>query len=206
MVRRSCTMSCLGCLVPVLIVAAAIAYGVHLMTTPPAYQQVSPASAATVQLSAARGIEQALATQTPVALVQIDDQEATALLQQSLGGYVGLADLQVHIERGEVVVSGQTAVLSHPLVISGPVTLNSGGGSIVDLTFHGLWVGQLGLPQLLPQLISHGLRPAFNLALIAPGRDLRFACSAAAPDSLTIGILYSSASDPKAAAACAAAA
>ena len=204
MVRRSCTMSCLGCLVPVLIVVAVIAYGVHLMTTPPAYVPVSPAPAGTVELSAARGIEQALATQTPVALVQMDDQEATALLQQSLGSYVGLGDLQVHIERGEVVISGQTAVLSHPLVISGPVTLTSGGGSVVDLNFHGLWIGQLGLPQLLPQLISHGLRPAFNLALIAPGRDLRFACSAAAPDALTVGLLYSSRPDPKAAAACAA--
>ncbi|MHB1500191.1 MAG: hypothetical protein ACYCYK_03325 [Candidatus Dormibacteria bacterium] len=202
MLRRSCTMSCVGCLLPPLVVLAVIAYGIHLMTTPPPYPPVSPAPASSVELTALRGIEHALATQAPVALVQLDDQQATALLNQTLAGYAGLGDLQVHILQGEVVVTGQTAILSHPLVISGPVTLSSGGGAIVDLHFQGLWIGQLGLPRLVPQLLSRGLHPAFNLDLIAPGRRLRFACSSAAPGSLTLGLLYTPQADPHASAAC----
>ncbi len=204
LVRRSCTLSCLGCLLPIVIVAAVIAYGIHLMTTPPAYPAVQPAAPAAVYLTAARGLEQALATQSPVALIHLDDEQATTLLRETLSGYVGLGDLQVHILQGRVVVSGQTAILNHPLVISGPVTLTSGGGTVVDLNFRGLWIGQLGLPQLIPELLSRDLHPQFNLDLAAPGHTLSFACSSAAPDLLTVGILYSSTADPRAAAACSA--
>lgn len=195
-------MSCLGCLLPPLIVLAVIGYGVHLMLTPPAYPPVSPAPPSAVVLTAARGLEQALATQSPVALIRLDDQQATTLLQETLSGYVGLGELEVHILQGQVVVTGQTAILNHPLVISGPVTLTSGGGTLVDLHFQGLWIGQLGLPKVVPQLLSRGLHPQFNLDLVAPGRTLSFACSSAAPDSLTVGILYSSQADPRAALAC----
>jgi hypothetical protein len=202
--RRSCTMSCLGCLLPPLIVVAVIAYGIHLMITPPAYPVVQPAPPSAVVLTAAQGLEQALATQSPVALIHLDDQQATALLRETLSGYVGLGDLEVHILRGQVVVTGQTAILNHPLVISGPVTITSGGGTLVDLHFQGLWIGQLGLPQIVPQLLSRSLHPQFNLDLIAPGRTLSFACSSEQPDSLTVGILYTSQVDPQASSACSA--
>ncbi|MHB1575880.1 MAG: hypothetical protein ACYCX9_05115 [Candidatus Dormibacteria bacterium] len=205
LIRRSCTMSCLGCLLPPLIVLAVIAYGIHLMTTPPSYARVTPAPASAVVLAAARGIEQALAVEAPVARIQLDDQQATTLLRQTLAGYVGLGDLEVHILQGRVVVTGQTAILNHTLVVSGPVTLTSGGGTLVDLHFQGLWIGQLGLPEVVPLLLSRGLRPQFNLDLVAPGRTLRFACSSAAPNSLTVGLLYNSQANAKTSSACSAA-
>ncbi len=202
MARRSCAVNCLGCLLPPLLLLAVIAFGVHQMTTPPSYPVVTPAPISSVQLAAASGLEAALSAQTPVALIRLSDAEATALLQQTLAGYAGLSQLQVNAYPGRVIVSGSTSILSHRIVISGPVSFSAGSGGSVNLTFDGLWVGRLGLPQLLPQLLAHGLHPSLDPALVAPGHDLRFACYLAAENSITLGVLYTSQADPTAATAC----
>lgn len=201
-VRRGCLSSCLGCLLPLVLLAAVLVWGAHLMLTAPTYPATPPASPAAVQLAAARGVEAALATQQPVALVELTDAEATSLLQESLPGYVGLSNLEVHSVSGRIVVSGQTAILGHPLTISGPVTFKPGAGSVVRMTFHGLWIGQLGLPQLIPELLTKGLHPQFDLALVAVGRTISFACAAAIPGGVKVGVYYTSARPP-AASACA---
>ncbi|MHB8392920.1 MAG: hypothetical protein ACYDC5_00110 [Candidatus Dormibacteria bacterium] len=203
MVRRSCATNCLGCLLLPLLLLAVLAFGVHQMTTPPPYPVVNPAPISAVQLAAASGLEEALSAQSPVALIRLNDAQATALLQQTLAGYAGLSQLQVNAYPGRVILSGATSILSHRIVISGPVKFSSGVGGNVKLTFDGLWIGQLGLPQLLPQLITRGLNPDLNTALVAPGHDLRFACYVAGQNSLTLGLQYTNQVDPTAATACA---
>ena len=196
--RRGCFGGCLGCLLPVLMVAALLGFAIHQVLTPPAFAPVQPAGPGAVQLAVASGVESALATQQPVALIQLTDAEATALLQQSLPGYVGLGDLQVHSVGGKMVISGQTAILGHTIVVSGPVTLRAGPGTVVAMSFQGLSLGQLGLPQLLPDLLTRGLNPEFNLGLVAEGRDVSFACAAAPPGRLVVGVYYTSAHPPAA--------
>ncbi len=198
-IRRSCLGGCLGCLLPLLVVAAILLYGVHQMLAAPAFAPVKPAGPAAVQLAVASGVESALAAQQPVALIQLTDSEATSLLQQSLPGYVGLGSLEVHSVGGQIVVSGETAILGHTIVVSGPVELQSGGGTVVAMAFKGLSIGQLGLPKLLPELLTHGLSPQFNLALVAQGRDVSFACAAAPPGRVVVGVYYSSSRPPAAA-------
>lgn len=97
------------------------------------------------------------------------------------------------------MVSGETAILGHTIVVSGPVELQSGGGTVVAMAFKGLSIGQLGLPKLLPELLTHGLSPQFNLALVAQGRDVSFACAAAPPGRVVVGVYYSSSRPPAAA-------
>ncbi len=191
----------MGCLLPLAVLLALVAYGIHLMLTAPSFTSISPANPGAVQLAAARAVEAALANQQPVALVELTDSEATALLQESLPGYVGLGNLAVHSVNGQIVVSGQTSILGHPLTISGPVTLRSGGGALVDMSFQGLWIGQLGLPKVVPELLTRGLSPQFDMGLVAGGRAISFACAAATPGFLTIGVYYTTA-HPPAASAC----
>jgi hypothetical protein len=197
-VRRSCLGGCLGCLLPLLVLAAIVLYGVHQMLTPPDFAPVKPVGPAAVQLAVASGVESALAAQQPVALIQFTDSEATSLLQDSLPGYVGLGSLEVHSVGGQIVVSGETAILGHAIVVSGPVELRSGGGTVVSMSFKGLSIGQLGLPKLIPELLTRGLSPQFNLALVAQGRDVSFACAAAPPGLVVVGVYYGSSHPPAA--------
>ncbi|MHB8325106.1 MAG: hypothetical protein ACYDHB_11920 [Candidatus Dormibacteria bacterium] len=202
MARRGCTASCLGCLVPVVVALALILFGLRQITTPPSYPEVVPASPTTVQVAIMQGLHQALSLQQPVAIIHLDDAEATFLLRAGLSGYAGLGNLQVNVLPGQVVVSGQTAILLHPLVVSGPVTLSSGAGAVVDVTFAGLWVGQLGLPTPVPQLLTKAMHPTFTLTLPAGGATYHLACYAARQGDLILG-LQSSAADPTAGQACA---
>lgn len=202
MARRGCTASCLGCLVPVVVALGLVLFGLHQLTTPPSYPEVVPASPAAVQVAVLQGLHQALSLQQPVALISLDDAEATFLLRAGLSGYAGLGNLQVHVLPGQVVVSGQTALLSHPLVVSGPVRLSSGGEAVVDVAFVGLWVGQLGLPTPVPQLLTKAMHPAFTLKLPGAAGTYHLACYAARQDDLVLGF-QSSAADPTAGQACA---
>lgn len=184
------------------VAVALVLFCLRQITTPPSYPQVVPASPAAVQVAVLQGLHHAQSLQQPVALINLDDAEATALLRAGLAGQASLGDPQVHVLPGEVVVTGWTAILSHPLVISGPVRLTSGGGSVVDITFIGVWVGQLGLPTPVPQLLTRVMRPRFTLPGLASGETYSFACFAARQNDLVLG-LQSSAADPKAAQACA---
>jgi len=175
---------------------------VHLITTPPSYAAVQPATSAELQLAAAKGLEVSQATQQPVALIELTDAEATTLLRESISASSGLSDMEVHVLPGKIVLTGQTTLLSHPLVISGIVKLSAAGSSQVDLKFRGVWIGQLGLPGLVPNLLTKGLHPRFNLALAAGGQDPRFACADARQDDLVVGVLYGSGQDPTADQAC----
>jgi hypothetical protein len=201
-VGRSCTRGCLGCLIPVVLILALLLLLVHLITTPPSYPKVQPATPAALQRAVARGLYASQATQQPVALFELTDAEATTLLRESLSSSHGLSDLEVHILAGEVVLTGQTALLSQPLVVSGTLKFTSGGNSLVDLDFKGAWIGQLGLPGLVSQLLTRTLHPQFDLPRTA-GEDGRFACTRAYVDNLVVGVLYGTEPDPKAAAACA---
>lgn len=201
-VGRSCTRGCLGCLIPMVAILALLLLLVHLITTPPSYPTVQPATPAALQLAVAKGLVASQATQQPVALFELTDAEATTLLRESLSGSAGLTDLEVHVLAGKVVLTGQTALLSHPLVISGTVKFTSGGNSLVDLDFKGAWIGQLGLPGPVSQLLTRSLHPQFDLPRTA-GEDGRFACTGAFQDNLVVGVLYGTEQDPKAAAACA---
>lgn len=200
--RRGCTASCLGCLLPVLVAVGLVLFCLRQITTPPNYPQVVPASPAAVQLAISQALHKALSLQQPVALVSLDDAEATYLLREGLSGYAGLGNLQVHVLSGSVVVSGGTALLSHPLVISGPVELKAGGGSVIAITFRGLWVGQLGLPAPAPQLLTKAMNARFIWPVQASGATYTFACYAAHQDDLVLGF-QSSNTTPKAAQACA---
>ncbi|HUY55907.1 MAG TPA: hypothetical protein VMV23_12235 [Candidatus Nanopelagicaceae bacterium] len=202
MARRGCTASCLGCLLPVLVAVGLVVFCLRQMTTPPSYPQVLPASPAAVHLAVSQALHRALSLQQPVVLVSLDDAEATYLLREGLAGYAGLSNLQVHVLSGSVVVSGGTALLSHPLVISGPVGLTSGGGSVIAITFRGLWVGQLGLPAPAPQLLTKTMHPTFTWPVQASGETYTLACYAAHQNDLVVGF-QSPAAGPKAAQACA---
>ncbi|MGA8207926.1 MAG: hypothetical protein WB867_07890 [Candidatus Dormiibacterota bacterium] len=185
MIRRGC----LGCLIPLLALAL-LAYAIHLWTTPPGYSHVNPAPPGTLQLAEAQAVAAALSGGQSVAVVHLTDAEATSLLQNSLGGYDGLSNLEVHALKGRVVVSGQTSILNHPLVISGPVVFGGEGGSRIKLRFTGLSIGQMTLPSLIPQALARGFHPAFALALIAGDDDLSFSCEAARPNDLIVGVTF----------------
>lgn len=204
MVRRGCTMNCLGCLIPVVVVVGLILYALHLWTTPPDLAAVRPASPAQLQLSAARAVAIALADGSPVALVHLSDAEATGLLQDTLTSYDGLSQLEVHVLQGQVIVSGQTTILNHPLVISGPVQFSGLGTSTVRLRFSGLAVGQMGLPSLIPQALARGFHPSLSLDLVDVGRPLTFSCEAARPDDLIVGVGFGGANVAPGVNACAA--
>lgn len=200
--RRSCLGTAVGCLLPPILVLGVLAFLAHQILTPPDFPPSQPASAAAIQLAAGQAVQSALSNQNSVALVHLDSSEATYLLRQSLPGYAGLSDLAVHLIDGEVLVSGQTAILGHPLVVSGPVRLQAADGSVVDLTFKGLSIGQLGLPTAIPQLLTHGLHPQFDLSLVADGRTLSFACSAVRGTELVVGFYYGSTQPANGSAAC----
>jgi hypothetical protein len=202
LVGRGCTRGCLGCLIPGVVILALLLLLVHLITTPPNYPKVQPATPAALQLAVAKGLEASQATQQPVALFELTDAEATTLLRESLSSTAGLSDVEVHVLAGKVVLTGRTALLSHPLVVSGTVKFTSGGNSLVDLDFKGTWVGQLGFPGLVSQLLTRSLHAQFDLPRTA-GEDGRFACTDALPDNLVVGVLYGTEQDPKAASACA---
>jgi hypothetical protein len=187
--RRGCSLNCLGCLIP-LVALALLAYAIHLWTTPPDYSHVKPAPPGALQLAEAEAVANALASGEPVAVVHLTDAEATGLLQNSLGGYDGLSNLEVHALKGQVVVSGQTSILNHPLVISGPVVFGGEGGSSVKLRFTGLSIGQMPLPSLIPQALARGFHPSLSLALIAGDADLIFSCEAARPNDLIVGVTF----------------
>jgi hypothetical protein len=187
----------------VVLILALLWLVVHLITTPPSYAAVQPATSAAVQLAAAKGLEVSQATQQPVALLELTDAEATTLLRESISGSSGLSDMEVHVLPGKIVLTGQTSLLSHPLVISGTVKLSAGRDSLVDLDFKGVWIGQLGLPGLVPSLLTKGLHPRLDLALVAGGQDARFACADASQGKLVVGVLYGSGQDPIGDRACA---
>ncbi|MGH7608796.1 MAG: hypothetical protein ACREOD_02460 [Candidatus Dormibacteria bacterium] len=190
MIRRGCLRNLLGCLVPVVVVLAVAAWAVHLWTTPPTLPRVQPAPPGTLELSEAQAVATALAAGEPVALLHLSDSEATGLLQESLDSYAGLSSLEVHMLHGRVVVSGETSILNHTLVISGPVRLRGQGTATVRLDFTGLAIGQMGLPSAIPQLISRGFHPSLQLPLVGGGRALTFACDAVHRDELIIGVSY----------------
>ncbi|MGH7611486.1 MAG: hypothetical protein ACREN4_05650 [Candidatus Dormibacteria bacterium] len=190
MIRRGCLLNLLGCLLPVVVVLALGAWAVHLLTTPPNLAPVQPAAPASLQLKEAQAVATALAAGEPVALVHLTDAEATGLLRESLVAYDGLSNLEVHVLKGRLVVSGTTSILNHDLVIGGPVALHGQGGSTVRLDFTGLSIGQLGLPSAIPQLLARGFHPSLELPLVGGGRTLAFACSAARPNDLTVGVTY----------------
>ncbi len=202
--RRSCTLNCLGCLIPVVVVVALLLYAVHLWTTPPDYPSVTPASPSALQLSAAEAVSYALTNGQPVALVHLTDAEASGLLADSLSTYFGLSDLEVHALQGQVVVSGETTILSRPLVISGPVVFGGLGTPTIHLKFSGLAIGQMTLPSLIPQALARGFHPSFSLRLIDIDRTLNFSCEAARPNDLIIGVTIGSGTVPKGVNACAA--
>jgi len=200
--RRGCAASCLGCVLPLVVGLGLLLFCLRQATTPPSYPQVLPAAPAAVQLAVSQGLHQALSRQQPVVLVNLDDAEATYLLRAGLLGYAGLGNLQVNVLPGSVVLSGRTAILAHPLVVSGPVGLSAGPGSVIEITFRGLWVGQLGLPTPAPQLLTRTMHPSFSWQVQASGQTYTFACYAAHQNDLVLGF-RSSAPDPKAAEACA---
>lgn len=203
-IRRGCTLNCLGCLIPVVVVVALVGYAVHLWTTPPAYSVISPAPPAALQLSAAQAVASALANGQPVALVHLTDAEATGLLSNTMGTYQGLSQLEVHVFQGEVVVSGQTTILNRPLVISGPVDFGGLGTTEIQLRFSGLSIGQMGLPALIPQALARGFHPSFALGLVDVGRTLTFSCEAARPNDLILGVSFGGGTLAKGINACAA--
>jgi hypothetical protein len=169
---------------------ALLVYAIHLWTTSPDYSHVNPAPPGTLQLAEAQAVAAALSGGQLVAVVHLTDAEATDLLQNSLGGYDGLSNLEVHAFRGRVVVSGQTSILNHPLVISGPVVFGGQGGSRIKLRFTGLSVGQMALPSLIPQALARGFHPSLSLALIAGDAALTFSCEAARPNDLIVGVTF----------------
>lgn len=203
MVRRGCTRSCLGCLIPLVVVAALVLYAVHLWSTPPGYAKVDPAPPGALQLAAAQAVATALANGAPVAVVHLTDAEATGLLQDSLGTYAGLSNLEVHVLQGQVVVSGQTSILNHPLVISGPVVFSGVGQRTIQLKFAGLSIGQMALPALIPQVLARGFHPSLALPLIGSGSNLTFSCEAARPNDLIVGVSYGQGTPVKGVDACA---
>jgi hypothetical protein len=202
MIRRGCARSCLGCLIPVIVIVALLAFAVHLCLTPPHYRQVVPASPATVQLVEAEAVAAALSSGEPVALLHLDDADVTGLLRDSIPSYEGLSDLEVHVLQGQVLVSGETSILKQLLVISGPVSFKGQGTGVIELDFSGLSIGQLPLPTLIPQALSRDFHPDLELAVLGAGRSLRFACEAARPDELTVGISYGQGSASTEATAC----
>jgi hypothetical protein len=169
---------------------ALLAYAIHLWTTPPAYSHVNPAPPGALQLAEARAVAAALSGGQPVAVVHLTNAEATGLLQNTLGGYDGLSNLEVHALKGQVVVSGETSILNHPLVISGPVVFRGEGGSTIKLRFTGLSIGQMALPSLIPQALARGFHPSFSLALLAGDANLTFSCESARPNDLTVGVTF----------------
>lgn len=203
-IRRGCTLNCLGCLIPVVVVVGLALYAVHLWTTPPNYRPVSPTPPGALQLGEAQAVASALSNGQPVALLHLSDAEATWLLQASMGSYAGLSDLEVHVLQGKVVVSGQTSILNRRLVISGPVAFAGQGKPTIELRFSSLSLGHMGLPSLIPQALARGFHPAFSLGLIDPGRDLTFSCEAARPNDLIVGISFGEGKVAKGVNACAA--
>jgi hypothetical protein len=199
--RRGCSLNCLGCLIP-LVAVALLAYAIHLWTTPPDYSHVKPAPPGALQLAEAQAVADALAGGEPVAVVHLTDAEATGLLQNSLGGYDGLSNLEVHALKGKVVISGQTSILNHPLVISGPVKFRGEGSATIKLRFTGLSIGQMVLPSLIPQALARGFHPSFSLALIAGDADLTFSCEAARPNDLIVGVTFGQGQSPAGVDAC----
>ncbi|MGC2192963.1 MAG: hypothetical protein WA751_11600 [Candidatus Dormiibacterota bacterium] len=204
MIRRSCTMNCLGCLIPVVVVVGLLLYAVHLWITPPNYPPVTAAPASSLQLTAAQAVASALSDGQPVALVHLTDAEATGLLADSLSSYDGLSQLQVHVLQGEVVVTGQTTILNRPLVIGGPVHFGGLGTSTINLKFSGLSIGQMTLPSLIPQALARGFHPSLSLGLIDVGRTLTFSCEAARPNDLIVGVSFGGGTVAKGVNACAA--
>jgi hypothetical protein len=185
MIRRGCV----GCLIPLLALAL-LAYAIHLWTTPPGYSYVKPAPPGALQLAEAQAVASALSGGQLVAVVHLTNAEATGLLQNSVGDYDGLSNLEVHALEGQVVVSGQTSILNHPLVISGPVVFGGEGSSRIKLRFTGLSIGQMTLPSLIPQALARGFHPSFSLALLAGDAHLTFSCEAARPNDLIVGVTF----------------
>jgi hypothetical protein len=202
MIRRGCARNCLGCLIPVIVILALVAFAVHLCTSPPDYSPVVPAPLATVELAEAEAVATALANGEPVALLHLTDAEATGVLRDSIGSYDGLSNLEVHVLQGHVVVSGETSVLNHPLVISGPVTFKGQGEGVIELEFSGLSIGRMPLPTVIPQTLSRDFHPALDLTALGAGRPLTFACEAARPNDLTVGVSYGQGTSSDAAVAC----
>jgi hypothetical protein len=190
MIRRGCTLNCLGCLIPAVAVVALVLLAVRLWTTPPNYPAVTPSNPAALQLSEAQAVATALSDGQPIALLHLSDAEATGLLRESVGSYRGLSNLQIHVMKDRVVVSGQTTILKHPLVISGPVSFKGQGKGTIGLEFSGLAIGQMSLPSLIPQLLAREFHPTFELALVSSGRALTFACDAARPNDLIVGVSF----------------
>ncbi|HVB53204.1 MAG TPA: hypothetical protein VNF24_03305 [Candidatus Acidoferrales bacterium] len=188
--RRGCTLNCLGCLLPVVVVVALVVYAIHLWTTPPDYPPVTAALPAALQLSAGKAVAAALTNGQPVALLQLTDAEATGLLADTLSTYDGLSQLEVHVLQGQVVVSGETTILNRPLVISGPVVFGGLGKPTIVLKFSNLAIGQMTLPSLIPQALARGFHPSFFLGLIDVGRSLTFSCEAARPNDLIVGVSF----------------
>ena len=184
-------------------VAALVVYAVHLWTTPPSYPRVDPAPASVLQLGEARAVASALSNGEPVAVLHLTDAEATGLLEDSLGGYDGLSNLEVHVLQGLVVVSGQTSIVNHRLVISGPVVFSGQGKRSIQLKFSGLSIGQMGLPALIPQALARGFHPTLSLSLIGSGRNLAFSCEAARPNDLIVGVTFGEGHPAKGVNACA---
>lgn len=197
MIRRGC----MGCLIPLLALAL-LAYAIHLWTTSPDYSHINPAPPGALQLAEAQAVAGALSSGQLVAVVHLTDAEATDFLKSSLGGYDGLSNLEVHALKGRVVVSGQTSILNHPLVISGPVVFGGQGGSRIRLRFTGLSVGQMALPSLIPQALARGFHPSFSLPQIAGDAVLTFSCEAARPNDLIIGVTFGQGKPPVGVDAC----
>jgi len=203
-IRRGCTLNCLGCLLPVVLLLALVVFAVHLWTTAPDYPPIRAASPTTLQMSAAKAVASALSNGQPVALVRLTDSQATGLLQDTLSRYDGLSQLEVHVLQGRVVVSGETTILNRPLVISGPVVFGGLGKPTIYLKFSGLSVGQMPLPSFIPQALARGFHPSFSLELVDVGRTLFFSCEAARPNDLILGVSFGEGSVPKGVDACAA--
>ncbi len=193
---RGCSMGCLGCLIPTLLVLAFLIWVIHLLFTPPNYGAVRPTAINTAVEAGAAQVSADLANGNRVAAIALTDGQATTLLRQALNGYAGLSDLSVHALANQVVVSGKTALLNHPLVVTGSVKALPGSGSVVHFDFSGLAIGQLDLPKLIPELLTHQLHPQLDLSRVVGGAAVSLVCQSSKPGRLILGFAFSSSAPP----------
>ena len=182
--RRGCGFCLLGPLV--LLVLAALAY--HALVTPPAYAAVTPSSPQTLSASMAVAVGQAYATRRPVAVLQLSDQEVTALVDAAVGTGFPLGRLQVHVLAGRLLVLGTTRVWGQLVVVGGQLRLRPLGGTRLGVRLVGVSLGQLGLPAFTASVLARLIPGQLSLPASTDRIPLRVECVVARPGWLSVAV------------------
>ncbi len=188
MLRRGCRAACASCLLPVILVAAALGFVYHQLTTAPAYAAVVPSPDAAIQASVGGAVARARRQRAGVASVQLSDAEVTTLLRLAAGTSPPFTNLSVHLEPRRLVVTGTLRPAGQRVVVSGQFLLQPAGGVAVALQPERMSIGQIGLPGALDHLVATALPGQFDLPRVGGPQPLDVLCVGAGVGRLLLAV------------------